>query len=272
MKIFKIISGGQTGADRGGLIAAELARLSRGGFCPAHRLSEDGVIPDRFPLTETARAGYLERTKLNIMSADLTVVFIMNNLTPGSRTTIKLAIENERPHTTIDCGRKSLTDCANDLVFCLNQIERDKLTINVAGSRESLAPGLTKRVAMIILLAIEKLHGVCASKSLQDLETPLLNRHHLQGDLPVDGVYIGRGSPWGNPFAIEEGRTRREAISLFHHYLEEHEELIPKAKEALIGRSLICSCAPKPCHGDIWKWAIYKDEHGVRMPGTWPRF
>lgn len=48
----KIISGGQTGADRAALDAALSGGFPVGGFCPAGRQAEDGEIPKRYPLTE----------------------------------------------------------------------------------------------------------------------------------------------------------------------------------------------------------------------------
>ena len=43
--ITKIISGGQTGADRGGLDAAIHCQRPHGGWCPKGRKAEDGIIP-----------------------------------------------------------------------------------------------------------------------------------------------------------------------------------------------------------------------------------
>jgi hypothetical protein len=40
MPIARIVSGGQTGADRGGLDAALYCRLPHGGFCPKGRRVE----------------------------------------------------------------------------------------------------------------------------------------------------------------------------------------------------------------------------------------
>ena len=54
----KVVSGGQTGADRAGLDAAMVAGLSVGGWCPQGRRAEDGPIPDRFPLRETPAVAY----------------------------------------------------------------------------------------------------------------------------------------------------------------------------------------------------------------------
>lgn len=61
--IERVISGGQTGADRGGLDAAIDLGLPHGGFCPKGRRAEDGVIPGRYQLEETESADYTERTR-----------------------------------------------------------------------------------------------------------------------------------------------------------------------------------------------------------------
>ena len=53
----KIVSGGQTGVDRAALDVALSLGLPVGGGCPKGRRAEDGIIPDRYPLTETPGAG-----------------------------------------------------------------------------------------------------------------------------------------------------------------------------------------------------------------------
>jgi hypothetical protein len=54
----KIVSGGQTGADRAALDAAMEAGVPCDGWCPADRNVEDGMIPDRYPVPESPEAGY----------------------------------------------------------------------------------------------------------------------------------------------------------------------------------------------------------------------
>ena len=51
--IRKIISGGQTGADRAALDWTIKDDIPHGGWCPAGRRAEDGVIPERYRLQET---------------------------------------------------------------------------------------------------------------------------------------------------------------------------------------------------------------------------
>lgn len=54
----QIISGGQTGADRGALDAALKAGFPLGGYCPIGRMAEDGAIDARYPLVELGKARY----------------------------------------------------------------------------------------------------------------------------------------------------------------------------------------------------------------------
>lgn len=63
---------------------------------------------------------------------------------------------------------------------------------------------------------------------------------------PGGAVYVGRGSPWGNPFRISFAQTREQVIDRFRC------EVLPTLNvEALRGKDLVCFCAPKPCHADL---------------------
>lgn len=72
--LLKIISGGQTGVDRAALDVALELGLPCGGWCPRGRRAEDGVIAERYPLTETRSARYAVRTVRNVRAADGTLV------------------------------------------------------------------------------------------------------------------------------------------------------------------------------------------------------
>lgn len=68
---------------------------------------------------------------------------------------------------------------------------------------------------------------------------------------PKDAVYIGRPSPWGNPFTIGKDGTREEVISKYREWLSKQPDLITKMKSQLKGKSLVCFCSPLACHGDV---------------------
>lgn len=66
------------------------------------------------------------------------------------------------------------------------------------------------------------------------------------GTAPPDAIYVGRGSPWGNPFKIGESGSRDEVIARFEAEILPLLDLAP-----LRGKDLVCFCAPLPCHGDV---------------------
>lgn len=86
------------------------------------------------------------------------------------------------------------------------------------------------------------------------MQPKVWNKHHKNA--PADAVYIGRGSPWGNPFSHMANtkaqyivETREQAIKLFEMALGETDKAI--IRRELKGKHLLCFCAPKPCHGDV---------------------
>jgi hypothetical protein len=81
--------------------------------------------------------------------------------------------------------------------------------------------------------------------------TIVVNKHHKPGDINGQPpIYIGRGSIWGNPYKIGPGQDRYKVIEMYFHHLVNTPELL-EALPGLVGRGLMCFCAPKPCHGDI---------------------
>lgn len=75
------------------------------------------------------------------------------------------------------------------------------------------------------------------------------NRHHETA--PKGAVFVGRGSPWGNPFIIGIDGNRRECIRKFANMLLGNKTMIKKVREELRGKDLICYCSPKGCHATI---------------------
>ena len=78
----------------------------------------------------------------------------------------------------------------------------------------------------------------------------VLNRYKAS-PLMADAVYIGRGSPYGNPFVIGKDGDREEVIRKYAEWVRKQPELMEMIKIELAGRDLKCFCAPNACHGDI---------------------
>ena len=77
----------------------------------------------------------------------------------------------------------------------------------------------------------------------------VLNKH--KDGFPPGSVYIGRPSPWGNPFVLGKDGGRIEVLRKYRLYLQNNPELVERMKKELSGKDLVCFCAPKLCHGDV---------------------
>jgi hypothetical protein len=136
----KIISGGQTGVDRAALDVALDAGIKCGGFCPKGRRSEDGIIPEKYLLTETTTDQYPERTELNVKTSDATLVLIDREADRGTALTISLCKLHHKPWVVIDLSNE------NTGQNLLQWIKENKIEVlNVAGNRESFSPGIGKK-------------------------------------------------------------------------------------------------------------------------------
>lgn len=67
---------------------------------------------------------------------------------------------------------------------------------------------------------------------------------------PKDAVYIGRGSPFGNPFVIGKDGSRDDVCNKFERMLSNNPSLLALVKAELKGKDLVCFCKPHRCHGD----------------------
>jgi len=132
---FRVVSGGQTGADRAALDAALSLSLDHGGWCPRGRRAEDGEIHPRYRLTETDSAGYRDRTRRNVEDTDGTLIFNKGELQGGTLLTRRYAETAGRPCKVVDPDDE---DSLDEVLLWItdNRIK----TLNVAGPRASRQP------------------------------------------------------------------------------------------------------------------------------------
>lgn len=148
-KIFKIISGGQTGADRAGLDAAIDLGFDYGGAVPKGRLTEDGTLDLKYDrMTEMTTKNYPARTERNITDSDATLLFTFDKLGSGSALTVKLARKHQRPFLHINLIRQIDDEAVKIINKWLDDSKPEIL--NVAGSRESTSKGIYRRVYKIL--------------------------------------------------------------------------------------------------------------------------
>ena len=146
----KLISGGQTGADRAGLEAAKRLGIPTGGTAPKGWrvcLPDGSEASDptlaEFGLTEHPSREYASRTRQNVVDSDGTVWFGSLD-SSGARTTFDAIADYNKPSIT------------NPSPLALRQwLQREGIKVlNVAGNRQSVNPGLFETTYAALLEAL----------------------------------------------------------------------------------------------------------------------
>lgn len=142
-RVARIVSGGQTGADRAALDVAIELGIDYGGWCPAGGWAEDfpeppGLLSTYPRLRATWEPDPGVRTRLNVRDSDATlIVYDGNARSPGTQSAIDAARAERRPFlvTTGDAA------AAGAWLDALGE----GIALNVAGPRESNCPGTYQR-------------------------------------------------------------------------------------------------------------------------------
>lgn len=147
MAVEKIISGGQTGADRGGLIAGGTLGIETGGTAPPGFITEKGSDPSLrlYGLVEGKPdpKTYPKRTRRNVKDSDGTLL-MGNAESPGSRLTLGCCVDLEKPWI--------MNPIPSELSRWL--IANSIKILNVAGNRESKTPGIQSRTVDLLCEAL----------------------------------------------------------------------------------------------------------------------
>ena len=133
----KVLSGGQTGVDRAALDVAIEMGVAHGGWCPAGRDADDGVIPDKYQLTETAEQDHTVRTENNVKDADGTLMIYRGELHGGTAYAIEMAKHLNKPVLALNLDQ----DIDVEEVFDWVQSNNIRI-INIGGQRETKNPGI----------------------------------------------------------------------------------------------------------------------------------
>lgn len=147
----RIVSGGQTGVDRGALDAAIALGIDHGGWCPKDRLSEDGTIPSCYQLRELESSDYAKRTEQNVIDSDATLILYEGPLVGGTRLTVKFAMEHGKPYLTQPLGKRFDSNRVQDWLLAVRPE-----VLNIAGPRESKYAGICVRAYQAVLRILEE--------------------------------------------------------------------------------------------------------------------
>jgi len=150
MRVGRIVSGGQTGVDRGALDFAISRGIEHGGWVPKGRKAEVGALPPMYNVRETETRRYAERTRKNVLDSDGTLIVREGGLSGGTALTKLLALRAGKPLLVIDISRTAIDDGVK--VIRLWVEENAISVLNVAGPRESQRPGIYERTRALLEL------------------------------------------------------------------------------------------------------------------------
>ncbi|MBF0201690.1 MAG: putative molybdenum carrier protein [Desulfamplus sp.] len=144
----KIISGGQTGADRAALDTAMKFNLEYGGWVPAGRLAEDGTVPLKYRLNEMPTSRYSDRTVQNVKDAHGTLIISHGPLSGGSLFTRRSAEKLNLPWCHLDI--LTMDEFEGALVLHEFVLDNGIEILNVAGPRASQDPFIYRAVKTVL--------------------------------------------------------------------------------------------------------------------------
>jgi len=132
----KVVSGGQTGVDRGALDAALELNLQCGGWCPEGRLAEDGPIPEQYPMQEVEGGDYRDRTRKNVLDSDGTAIIYFGEIEEGgTESTLDDCVQLAKPYQLINGAETQPGQAAKLIADFVRDLGVQ--TLNVAGPRAS---------------------------------------------------------------------------------------------------------------------------------------
>ena len=150
--IRRVISGGQTGADRAALDAARVLGIETGGWVPRDRWAEDGRVPDCYPnMMETTSADPAVRTERNVRDSDGTVVFSHGEVSGGTRWTVEVSGRLQKPLLCLDLSTQPVEAAADRLLEWT--AAEDVEVLNVAGPRASEDAAIDSAVRAVLGIA-----------------------------------------------------------------------------------------------------------------------
>ncbi len=139
MVLKKVISGGQAGVDRAALDAAMKVGIPVGGYCPRGRAAEDGVIPEKYHLTETVTTETYYRTEQNVIHSGGTLILNRGELSSGTKLTRFYTVTYGKPSLIVQLDAAKVITPQEVMRWVEGQFIT---TLNIAGPRESKCPGI----------------------------------------------------------------------------------------------------------------------------------
>jgi Circularly permutated YpsA SLOG family len=144
MNDFKVISGGQTGADIAALKAAKHMGVPTGGYMTKGCRTLAGAKPEyieEYGMIELGTSDYRRRTRKNVEESTATLAFASNFQSTGERCTKNACRDYGREYVPVNIvGGKPIILRPIDIACWIE--DKDIIILNVAGNSETTCPGI----------------------------------------------------------------------------------------------------------------------------------
>ena len=164
-----IRSGGQTGADRAALDYAVRFSHPYLGWCPQGGRAEDystppGLLAVYPKLTETPSSDSKQRTAWNVRDSHATLILVRANELSQSLGTVFTKTIAElvfvRPCLVVDMLDETAHQAAKRWLMNLaNAFGRQEIILNIAGPRETNAPGIYESALSFLKILVKAVEG-----------------------------------------------------------------------------------------------------------------
>lgn len=148
-----------------------------------------------------------------------------------------------------------INDCQKLISNCFENDDR-VTAINQITDCNSVLNQITHAIFFDDRVSFHELINQCESDKIKTkiIEVKITTVINIDSGENCD-AYIGRGSDFGNPYAIGFDGDREDVKRKFKYdfdkdYLREGAAVKEKLKK-LQGKRLGCHCKPEPCHGDV---------------------
>jgi hypothetical protein len=154
----KLLSGGQSGADRAVLDVAIERDVAYGGWCPKGGLAEDfpnppGLLAKYPQLQETPLADPAQRTEWNVRDADACMIVVDAggvDASTGTALAQDLAHQYRKPLLVVDLGQDEAARDAGLWLRVQKARKGENLKLAIGGPRESEAAGIYERAVSFL--------------------------------------------------------------------------------------------------------------------------